>query len=656
MSVTHYTPAKLNEFIKELRDLYDVVRVVDPYECRELLIEDGGSVDFGKSCFSVWGYVNRCENCTSYAACRTRERCYKEGILDGDVYNVQSFPVVLDLSDSEQRECVLEILTKKDTSNDILTGIISRYSLIYEINLETDFITVVYETPDNGTFGMMRQGRYSEFNQRYAAQKLPNYKKLSSPSGSSVDGLRELLKDKDSAHYEYTNNMGRKRVLEYRVSSRKNGVPTKVLLCLKKIREDNMELSELREERDRSRELLEIALQEARQANAAKTTFLSNMSHDIRTPMNAVIGYATLAHASIGDDAMVADYLEKISASGKYMLELVNNVLDLVRIESGRYRVLQQPNDLRIIMEDLRSMFCEQAKSKQQTFICDSSGISESKVYCDEIKLKQVLSNLIQNAINYTPQGGRVEFIINESLSDLDNYGNYEVIVRDSGIGMSAEFQQRMYEPFEREEKSTTSGVPGNGLGLSIIKRLVEIGGGSIEVKSEPGQGTEFKINLEFRHQTTSLMAGSGSRKSGRRNRAAAPTFDMSTFAGKRFLIVEDSRMNRAILSEFLKRSGGESDTAENGRIAVDLIDEKPAGYYACILMDAQMPTMNGYEAAKAIRRMEDSDKSGIPIICISANAFKEDREAAKAAGMDDYLEKPIDVNKLIEKMLKLIG
>ena len=656
MSVTHYTPAKLNEFISELRNLYDIVRVVDPYECRELIIEPGGQVDFGKSCFSVWGYVNRCENCTSYTACRTRERCYKEGILDGDVYNVQSFPVVLELSESEQRECVLEVLTKKDTANDILTGIISRYSLIYEINLETDFITVVYETPENGTFGMMRQGRYSEFNQRYAAQKLPDYKKLSSPSGSSVDGLRELLKDKDSAHYEYTNNMGRKRVLEYRVSSRQNGVPTKVLLCLKKIREDNMELSELREERDRSRELLEIALQEARQANAAKTTFLSNMSHDIRTPMNAVIGYATLAHASIGDDAMVADYLEKISASGKYMLELVNNVLDLVRIESGRYRVLQQPNDLRIIMEDLRSMFCEQAKSKQQTFICDSSGISESKVYCDEIKLKQVLSNLIQNAINYTPKGGRIEFIINESPSDLDNYGNYEVIVRDNGIGMSNEFQQRMYEPFEREEKSTTSGVPGNGLGLSIIKRLVEIGGGSIEVKSEPGQGTEFKIYLEFRHQPTSLIAGAGSRKSGRRNRSAAPTFDMSTFAGKRFLIVEDSRMNRAILSEFLKRSGGESDTAENGKIAVDLIDEKPAGYYACILMDAQMPTMNGYEAAKAIRRMEDSDKSGIPIICISANAFKEDREAAKAAGMDDYLEKPIDVNKLIEKMLKLIG
>ena len=656
MSVTHYTPAKLNEFIIKLRDLYDVVRVVDPFECRELLIGDEGFVEFGKSCFSVWGYVNRCENCTSYAACQTRQRCYKEGILEGDVYNVQSFPIVLDMDESEQKECVLEILTKKDTSNEILTGIISRYSLIYEVNLETDFITVVYETPENGTFGMMRQGRYSEFNQRYVAQKLPDYKKLSSPSGGSIDVLRELLKDRDSAEYEYTNNMGRKRILEYRVSSRKNGVPTKALLCLKKIREDNMELSELREERDKSRELLEIALQEARQANEAKTAFLSNMSHDIRTPMNAVIGYSTLAQASIGDDTMVADYLEKISSSGKYMLELVNNVLDLVRIESGRYRVLQQPHDLRSIMEDIRNMFSEQAKSKSQVFICDSSGISESKVYCDEIKFKQVFSNLIQNAINYTPEGGTIEFFINETPSDLDNYGNYEVTVRDNGIGMSAEFQKHMYEPFEREEKSTTSGVPGNGLGLSIIKRLVEIGGGSIKVKSAPGQGTEFKISIEFRHQPSSIMAGSGRRRSGRRDKAAAPMFDVTTFAGKRFLIVEDSRMNRAILSEFLKRSGGESDTAENGRIAVDLIAEKPAGYYDCILMDAQMPTMNGYEAAKEIRRMEESDKSGIPIICISANAFKEDREAARAAGMDDYLEKPVDVNKLIEKMLKLIG
>lgn len=656
MSITHYTPAKLNEFIVSLRGLCDIVRVVDPYECRELIIGEDDSVDFGKSCFSVWGYVNRCENCTSYTACRRRERCYKEGILEGDVYNVQSFPIMLDLSERKQKECVLEILTKKDTSTDILTGIISQYSLIYEINLETDFITVVYETPENGTFGMMRQGRYSEFNQRYAAQKLPDHIKLSSPSGDPVDGLRELLKERDSAHYEYTNNMGRKRVLEYRVSSRENGVPTKVLLCLKKIREDNMELSELRKERDRSRELLEIALQEARQANEAKTAFLSNMSHDIRTPMNAVIGYATLAHASIGDDAMVVDYLEKISASGKYMLELVNNVLDLVRIESGRFRVLQQPNDLRAIMEDISNMFSEQVRSKNQTFICDSSGISEAKVYCDEIKFKQVATNLIQNALNYTPEGGRIEFIIRETPSDLDNYGSYEVIVRDNGIGMSAEFQRHMYEPFEREEKSTTSGVPGNGLGLSIIKRLVEIGGGSIDVKSAPGRGTEFRISLEFRHQPTSLMPRSGRRRSGRKNKAEAPMFDVSTFAGKRFLIVEDSRMNRAILSEFLKRSGGESDTAENGRIAVNMIAEKPAGHYDCILMDAQMPIMNGYEASREIRRMEDSDKSGIPIICISANAFKEDREAARAAGMDDYLEKPVDVNKLIEKMLKLIG
>ena len=656
MSVTHYTPAKLSEFIAGLQGLYDIVRVVDPYECRELLIGDNGLIELGKSCFSVWGYVNRCENCTSYTACRTWEKCYKEGILEGDVYNVQSFPIMLDLGENGPKECVLEILTKKDTSNDILTGIISRYSLIYEINLETDFITVVYETPENGTFGMMRQGRYSEFNQRYAAQKLPDYKKLENPSGGSIDGLRELLKDRDSASYEFTNNMGRKRGLEYRVSSRENGVPTKVLLCLKKIREDNMELSELREERDRSRELLEIALQEARQANEAKTAFLSNMSHDIRTPMNAVIGYSTLARASIGDNAMVEDYLEKISASGKYMLELVNNVLDLVRIEGGRYRVLQQPHDLRSIMEDIRNMFSEQTRLKNQTFICDGSGISEAKVYCDEIKFKQVVTNLIQNSINYTPEGGRIEFIVRETPSDLDNYGNYEVIVRDNGIGMSPEFQKHMYEPFEREEKSTTSGVPGNGLGLSIIKRLVEIGGGSIDVKSAPGKGTEFRISLEFRHQPTSLMAGSGRRRSGRRDRSEAPMFDVTTFAGKRFLIVEDSRMNRAILSEFLKRSGGDSDTAENGRIAVNLIAEKPAGYYDCILMDAQMPTMNGYEAAREIRRMEDSDKSEIPIICISANAFKEDREAARAAGMDDYLEKPVDVNKLIEKMLKLVG
>lgn len=656
MSVNHYTPAQLHCFLTELRGLYDAARVVDPFECREMLIGEDGSVEFGKSCFSIWGYVRRCENCISYAACRTRERSYKEDILEGDVYSVQSFPILLDLGDNALKECVLEILTKKSASHDVLSALISRYTLIYEINLETDFITVIYETPENGTYGMMRQGRYTEFYQRYAADKLSAGGTEDDDPGGSIANLREVLMDKDSLQYEYGTKMGRQRRLEYRVTSRVNGIPTKVLLCLKRNPEDERELSELREERDKSRELLLIALQEARQASEAKTSFLSNMSHDIRTPMNAVIGYSTLAQASIGNDDLVKDYLEKISASGKYMLELVNNVLDLVRIDGGRYRVLQEPNDLKALMEEIRAMFSGQVREKKQTFICDSSGLSEPKVYCDDIKFKQVVNNLIQNAVNYTPEGGTIEFLINEKPSALENYGSYEVIVRDNGIGMSAEFQKHMYEPFEREQKSTTSGIPGNGLGLSIIKRLVEIGGGTIQVKSAPGQGTEFRINLDFRHQPTTLMASTGRRRSGRKKRSEGPMFDVSTFAGKRFLIVEDSRMNRAILSEFLKRSGGESDNAENGKIAVELINEKPAGYYNCILMDAQMPVMNGYDAAREIRKMEDSAKSGIPIICISANAFKEDREAARAAGMDDYLEKPVDVDKLIEKMLKLIG
>ncbi len=656
MSVTEYTPAKMHEFLKLLRGLYDAARVVDPFECREVILGEDSSVGVGKSCFSIWGFVRRCENCTSYAACHAGERCYKEGIMDGDVYNVQSFPILLNLGNDTHRQCVLEILTRKDTSNDVLTAIISRYMLIYEINLDTDFITVIYETPENGTFGMMRQGRYTEFLQRYVAERMPESIKQNGGVLGTVTNLKHFLADNDSFIYEFVNNAGRLRRIEYKVSSRVNGIPAKVLLCLMKTKEDSMEITELREEMDKSRELLKIALHEARQANEAKTAFLSNMSHDIRTPMNAVIGYSTLAQASIGDDVLVADYLDKISVAGKYMLELVNNVLDLVRIESGRFRVIQQPNDLNLIMKDISSVIQEQAGEKNQTFVCDTSGIVEPRVYCDDIKVKQILINLLQNAVNYTPEGGRIELIVNELPAPLEDYGAYEMIVRDNGIGMSADFQKHMFDSFEREENTTASGVAGNGLGLSITRRLVEIFGGTIEVNSERGAGTEFKLYLEFRHQRDNLMETGARRRSGGRKRAETPMFDVSTFAGKRFLIVEDSRMNRAILSEFLRRSGGESESAENGKIAVDMITEKPAKYYNCVLMDAQMPVMNGYDTARAIRKMDDSDKSGIPIICISANAFKEDREAAKAAGMDDYLEKPVDVNKLIEKLMRLIG
>ena len=521
------------------------------------------------------------------------------------------------------------------------------------------------------------------------------------------------------------------------------------------------------------RAVLEEKLHKAEAAERAKTVFLSNMSHDIRTPMNAIIGFTTLAKTNIENRDRVQEYLAKILSSSNHLLSLINDILDMSRIESGKLNIQEKECSISDIFRDMRNIIQTQMQSKQLNFFMDTMDVVDEHIYCDKLHLNQVLLNLLSNAIKFTPPGGSVSLMIRQNPTAPKGYGSYELRVKDTGIGMSEEFAQHIFEPFERERTSTVSGIQGTGLGMAITKSIVDTMGGTIELHTEKDKGTEFIINLDFRLQTdakqleaiaelqglralvvddnfstcdsvTKMLIQIGMRSewtlygkeavlrarqaveigdpfyayiidwalpdlSGlevvRQVRACAgenvpivilTAYDWSAFEdearaagvtafcskplflselrdtlavsisketapeepvvpetaeeikGARLLLVEDNELNREIAEELLSESGFVIESAEDGSIAVEKVKASQPGYYKLILMDVQMPIMNGYEATRAIRALEDPALSSIPIIAMTANAFDEDRRQAIENGMNAHVAKPIDVDKLM--------
>ena len=522
------------------------------------------------------------------------------------------------------------------------------------------------------------------------------------------------------------------------------------------------------------RAVLEEKLHKAEAAERAKTVFLSNMSHDIRTPMNAIIGFTTLAKTNIDNKDRVQEYLTKILSSSNHLLSLINDILDMSRIESGKLNIQETECSISDIFRDMRNIIQTQMQSKQLNFFMDTMDVIDEHIYCDKLHLNQVLLNLLSNAIKFTPPGGSVSLMIKQKPGAPDGYGAYELRVKDTGIGMSQEFAQRIFEPFERERTSTVSGIQGTGLGMAITKSIIDTMGGTIELETEKDKGSEFIINLNFRLQTetkepevivelqglralvvddnfstcdsvTKMLMQIGMRSewtlygkeavlrakqaveigdpfyayiidwalpdlSGlevvRQVRASVgdsvpivilTAYDWSVFEdearaagvtafcskplflselretlatsvskdnvsleesiipataeelkGMRLLLVEDNELNREIAEELLTESGFMIESAEDGSIAVEKLKASEPGYYKLILMDVQMPIMNGYEATRTIRALEDPALRSIPIIAMTANAFDEDRRQAIESGMNAHVAKPIDVDKLI--------
>ena len=410
------------------------------------------------------------------------------------------------------------------------------------------------------------------------------------------------------------------------------------------------------------RKLFEEALDRARSADSAKSTFLTNMSHDIRTPMNAIIGFTNIASSHLDDTEKVRDSLDKIRTSSSHLLSLINNVLDMSRIESGRVTISEDKCDLRNIAEDVQKILQSQITNKDLTFTVDTSRIITPEVYCDETRITQLLLNLLSNAVKYTEPGGSVLLEISqEPRSHGRKYCRYEFKVSDNGIGISKEFLGHVFEPFERESGRVGSNSNGSGLGMSIAKAIVDLMGGSIRVESEENVGTQFIVELDFRPYLENTDEQYWEESDDELEDSNLSNEDMAVFQeyrpasenksknvgwieGRRLLLVEDNPLNREIAMEMLTEDGFKVEVAENGRKALQMILGKDPGYYSAVLMDIQMPVMDGYEATERIRSLTDRSKASIPIIAMTANAFKEDRKRAAESGMDAYITKPVDV------------
>ena len=528
------------------------------------------------------------------------------------------------------------------------------------------------------------------------------------------------------------------------------------------------------------KEQLEDALLQANRASKAKSIFLSNMSHDIRTPMNAIVGFTALAMTHIGNRDQVEEYLKKIMTSGNHLLSLINDVLDMSRIESGKMHLDEQECSLPDILHGLRNIVQADIRAKQLEFYIDAVDVIHEEIYCDKLRLNQVLLNLLGNSIKYTGPGGLVTMRIRETPMAPAGYANFDFTIKDTGIGMSEEFVRRIFEPFERERNSTISKIQGTGLGMAITKNIVDMMNGSIEVKSEQGVGTEFVVSLTFRLQNAkkevqdipelkncralvvdddfntcdsvsymlqqigmraewtmsgkeavlrthqASMRGDGysvyiidlllpdlngieitrrirkemgedvpiivltaydwsdiedeALEAGVTAFCSKPLFmselrsclhsaihteekqtadaDRGSFRHHRgrILLAEDNELNQEIATAILGEAGFTIDVAENGQLAVDMLQKSEPGFYHLVLMDVQMPVMNGYEAATRIRQMEDKALSSIPILAMTANAFEEDKKEALKCGMNGHIAKPIDVDALFETLNQILA
>lgn len=420
-----------------------------------------------------------------------------------------------------------------------------------------------------------------------------------------------------------------------------------ILVLLKKARKAESVAKLAANDTQKLNNKLEIALKKAEAASLAKTCFLNNMSHDIRTPMNAILGYAQLMEDELKEKELpeTSEHLEKLQQSGKLLLSIINNVLDMARIESGKMEIDENYGRIEEIRQTLFEIFDDEAK-KKNIALHYTINVEHEHVLTDTIKVKEIFVNILSNALKYTPAGGSVMMNVAELPCDESGYMIVRTRVSDTGIGMSADYQTRIFEAFTREQNTTKSKIAGSGLGMSIVKKYVELLGGTITVESELGKGSTFTVTLKHRIADANYYVKKHVESSGTGS---------EVFEGRNILLAEDNDLNAEIAEAILERAGLKMERVEDGIQCVNRITKMPAGTYDIILMDIQMPKMDGYKATQAIRNLPDKDKARIPIIAMTANAFEEDKREAIAAGMDGHIAKPIQVDKLLSILAEMI-
>ena len=532
---------------------------------------------------------------------------------------------------------------------DLIMGLTGDYESVYFVDLETDSYDI-YRRQDTITtkYSSVFLPSYSDTIEAFAykgvyGQDRENFIRL-----LSIDTIRKTLEKKNGFTFSFrSGNTGAPQYYQVKCVRIGSGRQMQILLGFANIEEE-------RQEELRKRRLLEDALEQARHAADAKNTFLSNMSHDIRTPMNAIIGFANIARAHLDDPDRVMDSLNKIIASSNHLLQLINNVLDMSRIESGRMVLEETWVDIREIVQEVTDLIKPEILSHRHEYEFRVAENIPDYVLCDKLRVTQLLLNLLSNAVKYTPRQGRVRLSLAEGIGAPVGYFALEFIISDTGIGMSKEFQKRIFEPFERENNSTVSKVMGSGLGMSICKGIVDSMGGSMTIDSRQGRGSVVTVNLAMRYKSResgeTQAAGISPESTGRETPASRyAVFNKADAAVRkkksetRILVVEDNALNREIAKELLEDEGYLVETAEDGETSINMIRRSDRGYFDAVLMDIQMPGIDGYEAARSIRKMHDNEHARLPIIAMTANAFEEDMERARSAGMNAYIAKPVE-------------
>ena len=551
-------------------------------------------------------------------------------------YDEEHFKIILSFYSVD------EIIKKEqeiELQREIITGLGKEYFSVLAVDLDKDQVFSYRESEENGRiisdFCRECDNRWSKIIPSYAKVMVSDNTNGEFEKQLGLEALRSQENDY-SMTYEFKSETGI-NYHQVRVAYVKKKDGTRMAVVGTRNIDSLIKKERMQEEK------LKKAYDAAKSANKAKTEFLNNMSHDIRTPMNVILGYNQLMKSLLTEPKQL-DYQKKIEQSGKLLLSIINNVLDMARIESGNMKVDENFEIVGEVVDEILSTFSSEAEEKG-IHLSSSMQVTHKNILCDSTKIRKIYVNLVSNAIKYTPSGGNITITVEELPCEKEGYMKVKSEIKDTGIGMSKEYLPTLFEPFSREHNTTTGKVGGTGLGMAIVKKMVDLMGGSIEVDSEPGKGTIFTFTLIHKIADKKYYS--------RKIETAESSDSVEKLRGKHVLLAEDNNLNAEIAVAVLEKTGLVIDRVEDGIQCVSRIEQLPSETYDLILMDIQMPNMDGYKATQCIRHLNDKKKAKIPIIAMTANAFEEDKKRAIDAGMNGHIAKPVEIDKLVSEILK---
>jgi len=551
-------------------------------------------------------------------------------------YDEEHFKIILSFYSVD------EIIKKEqeiELQREIIAGLGKEYFSVLAVDLDKDQVFSYRESEENGRiisdFCRECDNRWSKIIPSYAKVMVSDNTNGEFEKQLGLEALRSQENDY-SMTYEFKSETGI-NYHQVRVAYVKKKDGTRIAVVGTRNIDSLIKKERMQEEK------LKKAYDAAKSANKAKTEFLNNMSHDIRTPMNVILGYNQLMKSLLTEPKQL-DYQKKIEQSGKLLLSIINNVLDMARIESGNMKVDENFEIVGEVVDEILSTFSSEAEEKE-IHLSSSMQVTHKNILCDSTKIRKIYVNLVSNAIKYTPSGGNITITVEELPCEKEGYMKVKSEIKDTGIGMSKEYLPTLFEPFSREHNTTTGKVGGTGLGMAIVKKMVDLMGGSIEVESEPGKGTIFTFTLMHKIADKKYYS--------RKIETAESSDSVEKLRGKHVLLAEDNNLNAEIAVAVLEKTGLVIDRVEDGIQCVSRIEQLPSDTYDLILMDIQMPNMDGYKATQCIRHLNDKKKAKIPIIAMTANAFEEDKKRAIDAGMNGHIAKPVEIDKLVSEILK---